>query len=107
MEMNTVERATKTEMDTRTEFKKKEWASSVGLCRDINRNIPYQVKVSPRGRITRQHQVCWYWCCLVVLLATPSTNWVPLLQTVGGPPRAMGKCYVGVGLLVVLGTFPD
>ena len=31
MEMNTVERATKTEMDTRTEFKKKEWASSVGL----------------------------------------------------------------------------
>ena len=37
MERNTVERAIKTETNTRTE--KKEWASSVGLS-DINRNIP-------------------------------------------------------------------
>ena len=41
MERNTVESAIKTETDTRTEFFfKKEWISSVGYVKDINRNIP-------------------------------------------------------------------
>ena len=40
MEWNTVERAMKTEMDTGTELKKKEWARSVGLCQTLTVNVP-------------------------------------------------------------------
>ena len=48
MESNTVERAIKTETDTRTE-KKKEWTSSVSLCQRDKLQHPYHVKVSPWG----------------------------------------------------------
>ena len=46
-ELNTVERAIKTEIDTRTEFLKKEWGSSVGLCQGKKPQRPHHVKVSP------------------------------------------------------------
>ena len=55
MEENTVERAIKTEKDTRTEFfLKKEWAGSVGLCQKHKPQHPHHVKVSPRGLSSSQ-----------------------------------------------------
>ena len=48
MEWNTVERAKKTETDTRAE-KKKEWASSVDFCQRHKPQHPRNVKVSPWG----------------------------------------------------------
>ena len=50
MERNTVERSIKTETDTRTEFKKKEWASSVGLGQRHKPQHPHHVKARPRGK---------------------------------------------------------
>ena len=49
MENNTVEMAIMTETDTRTEKKKKEWASSVGVCQRRKTQHPHRVKVSLVG----------------------------------------------------------
>ena len=49
MELNTVEKAIKTETDKRTE--QKEWASSVGSCLIREPYHPHHVKVSPQGRM--------------------------------------------------------
>ena len=47
MEENTIERATKTEIDAKTAWKK--FASSVGLCQGHKQQHPHHVKVSPQG----------------------------------------------------------
>ena len=52
MQWNTVEKAIKTEADTTTgekKKKKKEWASSVGLCKRHNPQHAHHMKVSPWG----------------------------------------------------------
>ena len=55
MEWNTVERAIKTEADTRTE--QKVWASSAGLCQRHKLQHSYHVKMSPWGNtLTSPHR---------------------------------------------------
>ena len=50
MERNTVERAKKTELDTRTEGKGVGKASSVGLRQKYTPQYPHHVRMSPWGQ---------------------------------------------------------
>ena len=60
MDWNTVERDIKTEIDTRTEYKK-ESASPVGLCQKDKPQRPHHVKVSPRGQNEECERTNRYW----------------------------------------------
>ena len=60
MGRTTAERAIKTETDTRTELKKKKKKKNghtrLIFIKDINRDIPTHVKVSPRGQHVRREK---------------------------------------------------
>ena len=92
MEWSTVERATKTEVNTRTEFFKKEWASSSGLCRRHKPYHPHHVKVSPRGprqkrecfshwrksdKVWRRRQCVWTYSFLIFFFRSWTTSLAP------------------------------